>query len=213
MEINVCVPVLNNYNGLKQLVESCEGGTLKPTNYYIVDNGRSLNFDIPRIQLYTPDYNIGVAKAWNLFIIESKEIRLICNDDLIFEKNTLQSFVDAYTDKTLVVNKFLRRDNSFSMFTISDYVVEKVGLFDETISPNYAYFEDNDYHRRMIIAGMEDFALATGMVYHKRSVTMNSMTQDQLNEHHTKFRLAERNYKSKWGGLPGCETYATPYNK
>jgi GT2 family glycosyltransferase len=73
--------------------------------------------------------------------------------------------------------------NGFSCYGIRDSLIEKVGYFDEDISPGYAYFEDNDYMRRLHLAGIdpvESEASAT----HDTSSTLKAFTPEQVNIHH-----------------------------
>jgi GT2 family glycosyltransferase len=102
--------------------------------------------------------------------------------------------------------------NLFSIFTLTDQIVSKVGLFDETISPNYYYFEDNDYMRRATLAGVGTKSIITD-VKHEHSGTLKSYSKLELQLHHQKFQLAQTNYIKKWNGLPEHETFTTPYNR
>jgi GT2 family glycosyltransferase len=101
--------------------------------------------------------------------------------------------------------------NGFSCFGVQDSYIKKVGYFDETISPNYAYFEDNDAAYRMKLAGVIGVDSEAEAV-HDTSSTLKAFTPEQTAMHHIKFNLAQNNYIKKWGGLPLHETYRTPYN-
>jgi len=102
--------------------------------------------------------------------------------------------------------------NAFSLFVISNFIIDKVGLFDETISPNYAYYEDNDYYRRMQLLGYNLNKVKACNVGHYSSATLKSYNSQQTREHHMRFNIATENYVKKWGGLPGKEIYTVPYN-
>lgn len=97
----------------------------------------------------------------------------------------------------------------FSCFMISKAGYEQVGEFDEGFKP--AYYEDNDYHYRITLAGMKAICLPTAVYYHFGSGTQNEakpfkLVNDQM-------FLRNRNYYvAKWGGMPGHETYKHPFN-
>jgi hypothetical protein len=82
--------------------------------------------------------------------------------------------------------------------------------FDERFRP--AYFEDNDYHRRVILGGEGDRIFGVNLPFHH----VGSATLDRAPEARAAFAPKfERNrayYVEKWGGLPGSETFTTPFN-
>jgi len=65
MEVNLCIPTLNRYDLLVKCLESAEAGTLKPINYYIIDNGTKLFMEMlpqkleSKITLIKAKYNLG----------------------------------------------------------------------------------------------------------------------------------------------------------
>jgi hypothetical protein len=207
--INICIPCLKNLSGLLTEIQSLENGTLKPDKYFIIDNGNIINQYIPKAMVQHPPMNIGVAKSWNYFINIVPEIRIICNDDLIFGPDSLKILVDHYVDDKITC-PFIA--NMFSCFILPDKIVKEVGLFDETISPNYGYFEDGDYYRRMLLKG---YGIPNDIycgIEHEKSTTLRLYNNDERHNHDVKFRLAEKNFKSKWGGPPGHEAYTEAYN-
>ncbi len=70
------------------------------------------------------------------------------------------------------------------------------------------YYEDNDHHRRVILAGIpwDEIVVAT------EHVGSASLTPEfaPLNAH--AFSLNTERYQAKWGGLPGHETYIVPWD-
>ncbi len=215
MKINICIPTLNRYDLLPGLINSLENNTIKPEYYIIFDNGGKLTLEqlppLNNIKLILAPSNIGVAKSWNFFIENVPEIRLIINDDLIFPSTILEDFLTNYDDTTINYPVGVNSINMFSCFIIPDKLVEKVGNFDIDISPNYAYYEDNDYAYRLKLLGIEPHAINSDMIEHLGSATLKAMTKEQTEEHHRRFNIAKRNYLFKWGGLPGKEIYKVPY--
>ena len=91
------------------------------------------------------DYNYkfqSVSQIWNHFI-ESADLSnyIIISDDLIFGPGFLQAFIDSTEQNP---NKLqITKNLPFACFSITPYIIEKYGLFDE----NYklSYWEDSDY--------------------------------------------------------------------
>lgn len=211
MDITVCIPVLNNYLGLEREIASLENGSITPTQYLIIDNGGKLEKIFEKATIYRPESNIGVAASWNWFIKNSTDIRLICNDDLLFEKHNLELLRDGFVDNKINTPANLS-GSLFSCFMLPDKVVEIVGFFDESISPNYGYFEDNDYYYRAKLLGLQEINFINALISHNASTTLHNFDQTARRDHHERFKLAEKNYVKKWGGLPTKERFTIPYN-
>lgn len=197
--INVCVPVLKRYDLLEKLIESLAKGTVKPDTVYVMDNGGRCwrpEKSLLTLEILTPTKPLGVAESWNWFIQNVPEERVIVNDDVEFGVISLAKAVEPKEDIVFVGGL------GFSCFVIRDSCIQKVGLFDEAISPGYGYYEDEDYMTRIRKerATMADVSCS---MEHSRSSTIAVNTPEELEEHHRKFRIAQRNYVEKWGGMPG----------
>jgi len=94
----------------------------------------------------------------------------------------------------------------FACFMLNRLCWEEVGKFDENFFP--AYFEDNDYHRRLLLRGFQARIVPQAPYYHYGSMTQN--TNHGVNHH--QFQINQGYYQTKWGGGPGAEIYANPYN-
>jgi GT2 family glycosyltransferase len=211
MTITLCIPTLSRYDLLKRCLESAEAGIIKPDRYLVIDNGGSLDLKLPKLEVVKFGYNLGVAKSWNYFINYTEEVRVICNDDIFFHPETLRNLLAEYEGNQITCTRDLEA-SSFSLFTIGDELVNTVGLFDESISPGYAYFEDNDYAYRMELLGYQIHRVHNCSCGHFGSATLKNYSSREMEDHHNKFRIAQNNYQKKWGGLPGKEEYKTPYN-
>lgn len=203
MSVNICVPVLKRYDLLRKMVQSCQAGNLKPDAYYIINNGQSHEhlltalgeFDIDA-KVHTPTIPKGVAESWNWFIDKVPEERVIVNDDIEFGPNSLERLLASSADLVWAAGC------GFSCFVLRNVCVEKIGRFDEDISPGYGYYEDEDYLQRLDGRGTrEPSAIAEevvcGIVHHKSS-TLEVASHAELLEHHRRFKLAQSNYAKKW---------------
>ena len=201
--LSVCVPVLKRYDLLRQLILSAEAGTMPPNTYRIIDNGRNgeqMEQAVAGIhgdfQIYVPDVPMGVAESWNWFIKNVPEERIIANDDIIFGRTSIAQLVNADGDLLWAAGC------GFSCYVIRDACVDKIGLFDETISPGYGYYEDEDYLQRLDSKGTRaPSAVAQNVdcgVQHVHSATLTASSHEELLEHHRKFLIAQGNYVRKW---------------
>lgn len=215
-EVNICVPTLNRYDLLQKLIDSCEKSNILPTKYYVVDNGVKLlpkELNIPRknLELLKPRYNLGVAASWNYFLKNVPEYIIICNDDLEFYEDTIEVLINEYDPNYIIYPGGNPSSNSFSCYLIPNNIIDEIGYFDESLSPRYGYFEDNDYHYRMLLKGYTIKPIENCRIDHLGSGTMRKLSEIEEALHHDKFRIAQQHYLEKWGGPPGKEKYKEPY--
>jgi len=196
--INVCVPVLKRYDLLRDLVASLPSGVM----LHIINNGR----DAARLSaalagreahVLTPPDPMGVAESWNWFLANVPEERVIVNDDVTFAPDSLAKLLAPKTDMTFA------QGIGFSCFVIRNRAVKRIGVFDESISPGYAYYEDDDYMARMRRGGVSATDVVDSGIVHLRSSTLEKNTEAEMQEHHRRFHIARANFVEKWGMMPG----------
>jgi GT2 family glycosyltransferase len=211
--INVCIPVLNSYEELYKCIDSINNSSVKIDNIYIINNGeQNIETHHNNVRIMSKGYNIGVAGSWNWFIDTAQEFRIITNDDIQFDENAIEEMIKNYAEDRLVFPCFKNNEASaFSCFLLPQNIINKIGKFDEWISPNYAYFEDNDYFYRMALAGFYTYQCSAS-VSHTGSSTLKNFDPAKERSHHQKFRFARDRYVSKWGGLPYEERFTVPFN-
>jgi hypothetical protein len=199
--IHVCVPTIKRYDMLCELAESLTKSTV-PYELRVIDNGRNpeklhgaLNGYL--YQAYMPPKPMGVAESWNWFIDYVPEERIISNDDILFAPDSLERIVASSYELTWT------KEAGFSCFLIRDRCVQKVGVFDESISPGYGYYEDEDYAQRVDGKGTKPPLCSRGDVVsgveHRRSSTLAVATPEEMEEHHRRFWVAQINYMRKYG--------------
>lgn len=207
--VNVCVPVLKRYDLLRDLLRSLHTSTIQPTQVVVIDNGRDLmrlrrvlgdaelvDARYTRILSHTPPAPMGVAESWNWFIEHTDEERVIVNDDITFAPDSLERLLASRADLVWA------EGCGFSCFVLRDACVKKIGLFDETISPGYGYYEDEDYLQRLDGRGTRaPSAVAENVacgVRHEHSATLKAASHAESLEHHRRFKIAQANYIKKW---------------
>ena len=150
---NLIVPVLNRYDLLQRMLSTID---YPIRHLFIIDNG-----DGPSEVLQIPDWvreityspmpsNLGVAASWNLGIksLPHSNRWFFSSSDMYYEKGALEKLSSALTTELTLSDI----PPYFQTFVIGEEVIEKVGLFDEIFYP--AYFEDNDFLRRLDEAGV-----------------------------------------------------------
>jgi len=211
MSLFACIPTLNNYKGLIDMIQSAEKGDVKFDRFIIMDNGGYFSYYDPKVTVIRPGKNLGCAGSWNWFIQNVPEKRIIMNDDILFGTDSLRMFEDNLVDNWFCYPESNSGLNSFSFFYLPNSIISKVGLFDEEFYP--AYFEDNDYHYRMQLAGDGELhALPCQGLIHKGSQTLKNFTPRETTEHHKNFQKNHIRFLQKWGGEPAHEIFKEPFN-
>lgn len=211
--MTICIPTLNNFDGLNKMIEGIEQGSMTPERYLIVDNSNG-NYiaSNPKVEVHTFGRNLGVAASWNWMIDHTSDLRLICNDDLVFHTDTLEiayNFIVNDKESYMWCSQLLA-ENAFSFFGISKKCIQDIGYFDDAFYP--AYYEDCDYARRLLLKGKEITKIPGLLCDHAHSMTKKNFNYEQLQSHHDTFAKNQAYFISKWGGMPTQETYTTPFN-
>jgi hypothetical protein len=186
--------------------------TVKPDFIHIINNGanwtelaKALGSAWPKeeFEIATKLPALGVAASWNWFIEHVPEERIITNDDMVFAPQSIASMVQTHGDIVMGCG--------FSCFLIRDSCVKQIGLFDEEISPGYAYYEDEDYHQRIREAydtarevTMAD-APNNGLIHGDGvdgSSTYRAGTPEEISDHWRRHHIAHMNFLAKWGAEP-----------
>lgn len=144
------VPVLNRHDLLDRMIRSIN---YPIKDLIIINNGaRDYNYLpvwnqwVSKIWHLQMPSNLGVASSWNLGIKSTpmSDYWLVSNFDVEWGGDSLKMF-----DELSEPHKLLLSNGSpeWCAFSLGWKVVKEVGLFDEAFHP--AYFEDNDYERRV----------------------------------------------------------------
>jgi len=143
------VPILNRYDLLERLLVSID---YPIENFLLIDNNPKSDFVLMTNENVKNQFhikmptNLGVPSSWNLGIksLPYSDYWLIVNNDAYFPKGSLEMFAQHSAPDRLLLSG---GSPSWCAFSLGSEIVKKVGLFDEGFYP--AYYEDNDYVRRM----------------------------------------------------------------
>lgn len=216
-KVTLCIPTLTRFDSLEVCVQSALAGTRPPNDIAIMDNSCGKLADISwidaidNITVFFPPENMGVAPSWNFFMEQYADIVILSNDDVTFKTDTLELLIAAIEDGGygLYMGSDIGK-NGFSLFSVPQVVYKHVGRFDEEFAP--AYYEDNDYHRRLKKNRFETLEVPNVFYDHVGSATVNSYTPEEYEQHRLNFIKNQNYYTAKWGGLPGLEVYDIPFN-
>ncbi len=221
-KVYYCIPTYKSFDHAYNGVLAALRSTLPPDQIAIIDNSGNgsgaehlmpLTQKFSNVYIWPQTYNIGVAKSWNTFFNHYQDdYVIIANDDVEVEPYTIERMVTAAeTNKRDI---FFSGDgesgNAFSLFLLKKAGYDLIGAFDEKFYP--AYFEDNDYARRMLLKGYRIIPVSGATYAHVGSSTIKRYTPQEWDVHHNAHRANERYYIVKWGGMPHNEQFETPFN-
>ena len=216
--VYVTTMVFNRHDLLKELFASLAASSRRPDGVYVVDHAydAKLVYDLDGaldgipLEVVTLD-DCGCAHAANWLLRNVPDDRVGCGDDVTFDTDAIGLLCDTAGD-FIIPDHALSPLNPGACCVIRNSCVDKVGWFDERLSPQFLYFEDTDFIRRMQLAGVPQTTAKGAIVHHHEggSQTMQRYTAAQMDEHHRRFRIASANYSYKWGGPPFHETLTTP---
>lgn len=198
-------PTYTRYDLVAKMVESAATGTRTPDRIVIVDNGsrwdEKYRGPSAGVDVIRPGRNLGCAGGWNEICRQatcSDDIIIISNDDIVLSHDGVATMARAIeqTPDDVVVH-----GHAWSLFAMRARVWRRVGAFDERFWP--AYFEDNDYQRRLEVAGVRR-VVAHSSKSHAGSATIRSYNQQQMAAHHAQFRANRAYFIEKWGAAPGA---------
>lgn len=172
---NLIVPVLNRYDLLQRCLMSID---FPVGHLLIIDNGSGNNpidtevsiSDYVEKTTYLPmPANLGVAASWNLGIrcFPHDDAWFFASNDVKFGPGAIERLSEARSDEITLCAAF----PFWQAFSLGYDAVSRIGVFDEGFYP--AYFEDNDYQRRAIRAGVNIRKLDI-FVDHDNSSTIRS---------------------------------------
>lgn len=216
MKYLIGIPYVNRPDLLKLAVNSIK--TYWP-HAIIIDNSdrqdlhgeKDLPSDIP---VYKPSVPLTFSQSMNLLqhvaLERQCEVVMFMHNDAEANEETPEKLL------TLLEQLIQCEDRKWgAVFTNYDTLaafhmqaLTAVGKWD-TILPQY--YADNDYYRRIRLAGYEIINTELAVTHHNVSSTIKS-DPARLYINGITFPLYKRYYEKKWGGEPGKETFSTPFN-
>jgi GT2 family glycosyltransferase len=230
LKLGVVMPVVNCLKYSQQTYKSFS--TKVQHHWFIIDNGstdgtrewaESLS---PNVTYIRNEENIGVAKSWNLGMAKAFEAGfdpvLVINNDLVFDTDTVDNLLEWYGEEgqnkfefvtvtnvgsdPSLLNTYERKKTAlvapnFIGFLINSRTVKRIGWFDEGYE--MAYFEDNDYHARLVSECIAAAQVLDAPVVHYGSRAIKEGGVDN-SETYLKNRVR---FKENHGFFPGVGTY------
>ncbi len=221
--IYIGIPTVNLVNYLQETLASIK--SKHDFEILLVDNGS--NDGKTREWIESSGYdrilneeNVGVSKAWNQIINwglshNGCDIVFILNNDIVLHEMALdymlESVFECEKDAISGVNignkpvmltawqKPIHRYSpamNFSCFGLTAQTIKRVGLFDENFE--MGYFEDNDYHQRIMVEGLDSVCDMYAQFTHYGSRTI----KEGGVQHEPYFTQNREYFKRKWGFSP-----------
>ncbi len=216
MSVFYCIPTYKSFDECRVSVQSALNSSVIPDQIVIIDNSGNgsgalaLNDLVnDRVHIWPQSRNIGVAASWNMFHRELRDdYVIIANDDVTLHHNTIEYLIkaaDKHGNEQVLFTGAGESGNAFSLFLLTKRGYSEVGPFDERFWP--AYFEDNDYARRLYLRGYIIVPVTNATYDHVVSSTLKKYTPAEMDLHHNRFRANRAYYIHKWGGEPYYEVY------
>jgi hypothetical protein len=196
----------------------------QPIARLIVDNGDAPLEPVDGFEIERPFKNIGCAGAWNLLCRTGFELGA---DSVILLNGDCAVAPDTFA-RMMASPRRLVAAQGFSCFRIDRGLWQTIGEFDEAFYP--AYWEDTDYRRRLALAGelVDEWPLKEiARPSYGRATYASGITHGWLIEgagyqgsrgekqawFEERWKANRDRYVAKWGGLPGAETFRTPFGR
>lgn len=209
IDLDLAIPTYRKFDLCAQAVVAARAATPPPARVLVVDNSGGQCPSIPGAEIVMGATPQSVASAWNIAMRVSRAPWVVLmNDDALPPPDVFGALLAAaVADPTAGIVSPVEGQR-FMLFLLRRAAWENVGPFDEGFIP--AYFEDNDYHRRLTLAGWGS-PVVPMHVEHAESATVRSFTPAEQRRHHGRFAANMARYRAKWGGLPGRETLDRPW--
>jgi GT2 family glycosyltransferase len=206
MSTCILIPTVNRADLLAEAMAQYER-VFPETPVLIWDNGKQGLPEYRNTETFVSDRNLGVAASWNALIKRASDrgfdTYLILNDDVILQcgEETLDRVLANGGDD---IFHRCRPFYNWSSFILRKHIYMKVGPFDEEFKG--CFFEDNDYEYRMRLSGIHiryEDELNPGVYRNSQTIEKDPKLGNYIDNRELFIR--------KWGGMPGSETYLTPY--
>lgn len=172
------------------------------------------DFPFGSVEHIRPILGIGVTGGFNAGVMQTPEAPwwLLSSTDIGYGPGDLDNIAALMDeDPSAAVVTGTRDDQRLlrgAYMALNRGCVEAIGLYDEwAFYP--CYFEDDDWIRRCELGDVA-WLEYDGNITHDRSITIRSDPKAAERNNRT-FPENARRYAEKWGGMPGRETFDTPY--
>ena len=165
-------------------------------NYDAIENVVPLTFSQTMNQIF------GIARA------QGADICYFLHNDGEIAEGTAEKLKEMAETTSAEWGAIFTFYDVFAAFNMK--AVEIVGPWDQNFAQ---YFADNDYYRRLRLAGKPclDSGLPVKHINNGSNTLAHSYSRFMSND--SLFPAYQLLYERKWGGKPGEELFLTPYNK
>lgn len=216
--VGVCVPSVSDPELLRACCESVRSQDgFDTADGLVVANSTRVLDEASRqagegFDVHVPGTNLGTCASWNFAARwawrRGLEAVLVLNDDVeLLDEDVVRKLGQevGHDPNRLIVLFSL----GFSAFVMTRELWEGVGEFDEGFWP--AYFEDNDYHLRVVKKGWPGFDVPCRTLHHGSASLRRWKEWEDWNAMFA-FPVNARRFVAKWGGPPGHTNFVEPWD-
>lgn len=204
----LAIPTLTRFDLLAQCVASALAGTVPPSRVVVIDNSGGQCPPIAGAEIILGRQPQSVAKAWNDAAQLARGDLVLSNDDITFAPDTIARMLEVAHEEPRAAIVSPIEGQRFSLFWLRWVAYVDIGPFDEAFE--VAYFEDNDWARRSVLAGWI-LPVAPSAVSHVGSATIAGYRGERAQRQHEAYRANEHYYVRKWGAPPHHERFDRPF--
>lgn len=208
-------PVVNRLDLLQNLIQSVD--TLWD-DFTIIDNsGKEIMAAPGRIRVFRPPVPLSFTQSMNWELEETlrrgKTFCVHMHNDAVIPEGTCEKLLEYVRN----IHHHPHHQRWGVIYTLHDIlcvynpkVYEDIGGYDTTFP---AYFSDNDYFRRMDLAGWERIVSGIEVGHGVNGQGSQTINSDPYLRHVNQitFPLYRAYYRAKWGGDPGNEQFIHPF--
>jgi GT2 family glycosyltransferase len=195
--LNSCVESILRQEGvtIEDIVIVCNSERTIPCGHEWMERGATVYCN-PRNLGCTGTWNLGSSTAWT----RGYSANFMIGDDVVLNDSTgirrLEEKVVENPNRLISVASL-----GFTAWVVTKQVWDIVGELDEGFWP--AYYEDNDYHRRICLAGMGDAVVEVAHAHYGSGSLRKWKEWEDWNAHYA-FMVNGDRFRAKWGGYPGA---------
>lgn len=217
MKYKLYMPFVHGQDLMRKALSSI---TAMNGNIVVIDNshdGKAKEVAYPYnkeedVEFYRPPVRLNFTHTMNLMQERAKrdnlDVFFFMHNDAQCESGEDVKFLEKvkdYCDKYKKWGVLFTNYDTLCAFNMK--AISEVGPWDTNFAQ---YFSDNDYYRRLKLAGYPSITLPIKVKHEASSTIKRNHVLGQING--KTFPIFNDMYKAKWGGPTGKEVYDKPYN-
>jgi hypothetical protein len=215
----IFIPVVNNFHLLEKAINSVSDNIFD--KYFIFNNSNSkLTIDTKHFEVINNGCRLSFTDTQNAMreyaISNNYDYYCFMHNDGEIVDDTAERLIQMADELINAKTKWSVIFTNYDVFcAYSTECVKNIGIWGDKLwnkEQQSGYYLDNDYYRRMKLSIFKLMQLENANVLHNEHSNTIKDPNELMNWNNQQSSV-QKHYIAKWGGLPGCETFDTPFNK